>query len=165
MTEQQPGKIYWSPDAQQFYQVGRQGAVSRLTGIESLTVRESATGPRYYDEFGTRTPNPENLIPQYMQERFPGLVRNSHSTSADVYDTAPGDNSYYKTWYIYHDPSGGVHIGYINNRVGQTIDNEVELARIVASIGSEQEIDPNSDQGGSSNIALAIDATFHFIVS
>lgn len=153
MTEEGPQNIAYNRDLGRFYDTDTGRFVSFLTGIESLHATETATGPRYYDAYGTRTPNPENLIPAYLSETFVDRTRNGTPASQEVYDFAPADNQYYRTGFFYTDLNGRVHVGFINSAIGQTVDNEVERARMIATVGSQLDIDPNSDAGGSGNIA------------
>ena len=164
MPQPPGGAVFWSPTAQQFYQQGHVGAVSRLVGIESLHVTESATGPRYYDAFGTRVPNPGNLIPQSMREKFVGAERTLTSREQGVYEQRPGEGKFYKTWFTFRDLEGAIHLGYLNHAINTAIDNEVERAKMIRAIGDQLNLDPTSEQGGSKNISDMITSVNHFLV-
>lgn len=162
---QELGPIYWSSAAQNFYQQGRSGVVPRLEALDSLAVRDTATGPRLVDQTGHFVPNIPDLIPDQFQQALFNAQRTYTFASQDATEVPPGANSYYSTLFTYTDPEGKIHVGIIANRVGDTIDSEVLLAKMTAQVGADLGIDRNDVEGGSDNIQDMIGGqAFNFVV-
>lgn len=158
----QPGAIYWSDTAQQFYQEGRSGALSRLEGISSLTSKTTPTGVEFYDQQGNLTPNPLELLPQSETTRYVNTAREATIIpNVTAYESVP-QNSGYGTVFVYRDAEGKVHAGLEQFRIGSKIDSEVERSRILARIGHETGINEDSPEGGSDNLSKMLIAMGHY---
>lgn len=164
MPNPQPGEIFWSPAAQQFYQVGRVGALSRLEGIESLTALPFPGGWIYYDQRGNPTPSPADLLPNGLLLKSGLGERTSTGIGNEVYSQTAGDNEFYRTWFTYRDAEGGIHLGFVNGGIGRSIDNEVERSREIVAAANELGLELGQTEVSYENLVSSITSTFHSIM-
>ncbi len=157
------GRVFWSGDAQNFYQEGRQGALSRLEGMQHLKARETATGVRYLDELNRFVPDPALLIPDSIRNEFLNVVRSADRVSDIAYTQAPGSDAYYATLFTYVDDNKKLNIGIQLFRVNRAIDPNLERSKISAQIASDLDIAPGT-RGTPVIIKMAM-ARFHYRVT
>lgn len=163
MPDPEPGLIYWSADAQAFYQQGRRGRISNLEGIESLTVSQVDDNIRLRDQLGHLVPDLDKLIPAYLKEPFFREGQTADLTLRAVYSRPPGQDRYYSTMFTYRDSRGNVRLGFVRGKVGDKLDREEEEARLLRAIGDSLGIEKGSRRGGSENLRNLLGRSFHFL--
>ncbi len=157
------GRVYWSGDAQDFYQEGRQGKLSRLEGMQHLHAVETEFGTRFKDERNRFVPDPADLVPLSIRNEFLNVVRSANATSANVYMQSPGRDAYYTTLFTYVDDNNKLNIGIKLFSVNRAINPDLERSKIAAQIASDLDIAPGTR--GTPEIMKMAMASFHYIVT
>jgi len=153
--------IYWSSDAQNFYQAGRIGVVPRLEAIQSLSLGRPFGREGYVDQLGRAVPSIDRLIPQQFQVGFLNTQRSLSSAGAEVYDVRAPQDAYYLTLATYTAEDGRVRIAVVPSKGNQAINEDDETRRIARAIADQEGY--GLGEVGTDTIMEQVSRLFHFI--
>lgn len=159
-TEENPNPIYWSSDAQNFYQLGRIGVVPRLEAIQSLTQSHIGDIIRYRDETGQLVPSIDQLIPQQFQVGFLNTQRDLSIAGQEVYDVRAPENAYYLTLATYTTEDGSVRIAVVPSKGNSAINEDDETRRLARAIADQESY--GLGEVGTDTIMEQVGRLFHF---
>lgn len=152
--------IYWSSDAQQFYQKGRQGAVPRLEAIQSLTLGRPFGREGYVDGLGRAVPGIESLIPKAFHVGFLNTQRELTIAGDEVYDVRAPENAYYLTLATYTTEDGRVRLAVVPSKGNSAISEDDETRRLARAIADQEGY--GLGEFGTDTIMEQVSRVFHF---
>ena len=133
----EPGEVYWSTRANQYYQAGRRGAVSRAEGARFIEYNPRLN--EYYDVRGNKVASAfleavDRKVRRFVAHDVQGrpflsteFVDRSVSRQTAVQATYEG-NQMVVVRTVVVTPDGKVHISYVSSPTGRTPDmQDLEL--------------------------------------
>lgn len=168
------GEIYFSARAGRFYQAGRQGALSRDTGVRSLTWDEERAmfrdqrGNLIREQYIAPAGRSVNHILGMDSNGRPFVSTNQNLTTINeeaVASFRPATNQDVVARLVVHTPDGQAHVFTVSGGLGNRVD-PAELAQKAVNVARGRLLDPKYTDGNPYEISTGqikgatVDVTF-----